>query len=183
MARRMIEIDGPKELALAFEVFDTDQSGEISIAELRELMTTCGDVRHMCRLALTHGQSTELAVHLYSTQPLNESEVNSLIELADPEGSGSITREQFKRLPCWGIGELPDGSSVHGYMSRARSTSHTSMCQTPTIVQPVHQVADYDDVGRVEPAERVAPEPASPHCCSRAPEERTLLKGTNENVT
>jgi len=158
MARRMIEIDGPKELALAFEVFDTDQSGEISIAELRELMTTCGD-------------------------PLNESEVNSLIELADPEGTGSITREQFKRLPCWGIGELPDGSSVHGYMSRARSTSHTSMCQTPTIVQPVHQVADYDDVGRVEPAERVAPEPASPHCCSRAPEERTLLKGTNENVT
>lgn len=32
--------------------------------------------------------------------------------MADPDGSGLITAEEFSRLPCWAIGELPDGTSA-----------------------------------------------------------------------
>lgn len=44
MAKRMLTVDGPKEVALAFEVFDTDRTGAISVSEIRKLLTTCGDV-------------------------------------------------------------------------------------------------------------------------------------------
>ena len=47
--------------------------------------------------------------------PLSDDEAGRLIKLADPDGSGLITRDEFQALPCWGVGKLPDGSEALAY--------------------------------------------------------------------
>jgi len=87
MAKRMLTVDGPKEINLAFQVFDRDHSGNLEIDEIRELLTTIGD-------------------------PLSATEFNEFRRMADPDNSGSITKEEFRTLACWGVGVLPDGSTL-----------------------------------------------------------------------
>ena len=35
--------------------------------------------------------------------PMTDDEVDALLRLADPQNTGSISREKFMGLPCWAI--------------------------------------------------------------------------------
>lgn len=63
MARRMKAKDSQTEIVEAFRVFDKDNSGKISVAELREVMTSLGE-------------------------KLTEGEVEEMIKDADTNGDG-----------------------------------------------------------------------------------------------
>lgn len=71
-----IEADFEFELELAFQLFDTDDSGFITRDELREKLTTLGE-------------------------KLTEQEVDELLAEADSDNNGSISLEEFKALPFW----------------------------------------------------------------------------------
>ena len=65
-----------EQLALVFKCFDTDQSGSISLEELREKLTTCGDA-------------------------MSNEEASELLKNADASGDGVISYDEFMRMPCW----------------------------------------------------------------------------------
>lgn len=65
MARRMRDNDTEEELRAAFAVFDKDQSGKISAAELRHVMTNLGE-------------------------KLSDEEVDEMMREADVDGDGEI---------------------------------------------------------------------------------------------
>lgn len=64
------------QMELAFKVFDANGDGMISADELRNKLTTLGDV-------------------------MSHSEVDELLAHADPNQDGVITMEEFRGLPCW----------------------------------------------------------------------------------
>nr|CAB3464869.1 unnamed protein product [Digitaria exilis] len=70
MARKMKDTDSEEELKEAFRVFDKDQNGFISAAELRHVMTNLGE-------------------------KLTDEEVDEMIREADVDGDGQINYEEF----------------------------------------------------------------------------------------
>ena len=72
MARRMLVSDGDFELKQAFKLFDVDENGRLSVEEVRAMfMYDCG------------------------TDGLKLGDVDELVRLADPDGSGWVTVEEF----------------------------------------------------------------------------------------
>lgn len=76
MARKMKDTDSEEEIREAFKVFDRDNNGFISAAELRHVMTSIGE-------------------------KLTDDEVDEMIREADQDGDGRIdcTRTPFRLLP------------------------------------------------------------------------------------
>jgi len=73
MARKMQDTDTEEEIREAFKVFDKDNNGFISAAELRHVMTNLGE-------------------------KLTEAEVDEMIREADVDGDGQINYEEFCRM-------------------------------------------------------------------------------------
>ncbi len=84
MARKMKDTDSEEEIREAFKVFDRDNNGFISAAELRHVMTSIGE-------------------------KLTDDEVDEMIREADQDGDGRIDCESsedgsfasFARLTLW----------------------------------------------------------------------------------
>ena len=68
-----------EEIKMAFEVFDTDGDGSITVEELRSKLATLGE-------------------------KMTNEEVDALIAHADKDGNGSISLEEFRDMECWGVG-------------------------------------------------------------------------------
>ena len=84
MARRMLVSDGDFELKQAFKLFDVDENGRLSVEEVRAMfMYDCG------------------------TDGLKLGDVDELVRLADPDGSGWVTVEEFVNMPCWQLPPMP----------------------------------------------------------------------------
>lgn len=73
MARKMKDTDSEEEIREAFKVFDRDNNGFISAAELRHVMTSIGE-------------------------KLTDDEVDEMIREADQDGDGRIDCEFCPRL-------------------------------------------------------------------------------------
>ena len=73
MARKMKDTDSEEEIREAFKVFDRDNNGFISAAELRHVMTSIGE-------------------------KLTDEEVDEMIREADIDGDGQINYEEFVRV-------------------------------------------------------------------------------------
>ncbi|KAJ8753709.1 hypothetical protein K2173_026385 [Erythroxylum novogranatense] len=73
MARKMKDTDSEEELKEAFKVFDKDQNGYISAAELRYVMTNLGE-------------------------KLTDEEVDEMIGEADFDGDGQVNYEEFVKM-------------------------------------------------------------------------------------
>jgi calmodulin len=73
MGRKMKYTDSEDELKEAFKVFDKDQDGLISAAELRHVMTSLGE-------------------------KLTDEEVDEMIKEADVDGDGQVNYEDFARM-------------------------------------------------------------------------------------
>jgi len=73
MAHKMKDLDSDEELREAFKVFDKDQNGYISAAELRHVMINLGE-------------------------KLTEEEVQLMIKEADTDGDGQVNYEEFARM-------------------------------------------------------------------------------------
>jgi calmodulin len=73
MKKKMTDTDNEDEIKEAFRVFDRDNDGIISAAELRHIMTTLGE-------------------------KLSEDEVDEMIREADTNGDGQIRYDAFVRL-------------------------------------------------------------------------------------
>ena len=65
--------DTPEDLMEAFKFWDTDGSGKITVEEIRQALTTLGDV-------------------------LSEDEMNAFIKEADPTGIGIIDYEAYSKI-------------------------------------------------------------------------------------
>jgi calmodulin len=73
MARKMRDTDSEEEIKEAFRVFDKDNSGYISAAELRHVMTNLGE-------------------------KLSEAEADEMIREADVDGNGQISYNEFVKV-------------------------------------------------------------------------------------
>ena len=73
--------DKEAELDMVFSLLDTNNNGMISAAELRALLTTVGE-------------------------RMTNEEVDALLAEADQDQSGTISLEEFKKLPCWWDGDV-----------------------------------------------------------------------------
>ncbi|KAL0696123.1 hypothetical protein Bca4012_063303 [Brassica carinata] len=73
MAKKMKDTDSEEELKEAFSVFNKDQNGVISAAELRHVMTNLGE-------------------------KLTDEEVEEMIREADVNGDGQINYEEFVKI-------------------------------------------------------------------------------------
>jgi len=78
MAIRILQYDAEEEVRQAFRLlFRSNRDGVIDTAHVRELLTTAGDLH------------------------LSDAEVDELLALADPSGSGHVTLQRLERLECW----------------------------------------------------------------------------------
>jgi calmodulin len=82
MARKMKDTDSEEEIREAFKVFDRDNNGFISAAELRHVMTSIGE-------------------------KLTDDEVDEMIREADQDGDGRIDCTCLPRS----TGSLPDAAA------------------------------------------------------------------------
>ena len=73
LARKMKEEDTEDELSTAFKAFDRDNSGQISVEQLKLVMTNLGD-------------------------KLTDEEVGEMLRESDLDGNGSIDTEEFVRM-------------------------------------------------------------------------------------
>jgi len=73
VARRLLHSDNVEELIEAFRVFDVDKNGEISVDELRVVLTTLGE-------------------------KLTPQECQEIIEIADEDRDGVISAREFVKL-------------------------------------------------------------------------------------
>jgi hypothetical protein len=78
MADRWLRQDGETDMELATSLFTVNgDDGMLDVAKMRELLTTLGEA------------------------PLDQKEMDQIIALADPKGSGRVSVETFRNLPCW----------------------------------------------------------------------------------
>jgi len=82
MARRILMHEGAMEMEAAIKLFEVDMRGRIECSEIRSLLCTFGEA------------------------PLSEVELDELLRLADPDGTGYCTLETFQGLPCWKLEEI-----------------------------------------------------------------------------
>jgi hypothetical protein len=78
MARKMKDTDSEEEIREAFKVFDRDNNGFISAAELRHVMTSIGE-------------------------KLTDDEVDEMIREADQDGDGRIDCEKIHARRSWNM--------------------------------------------------------------------------------
>lgn len=81
MARKMKDTDSEEEIREAFKVFDRDNNGFISAAELRHVMTSIGE-------------------------KLTDDEVDEMIREADQDGDGRIDCKLQMQRQSWPIADL-----------------------------------------------------------------------------
>lgn len=94
MARKMKDTDSEEEIREAFKVFDRDNNGFISAAELRHVMTSIGE-------------------------KLTDDEVDEMIREADQDGDGRIDCSCPVSLPGWALAnKRTDNEFVQLMMSK-----------------------------------------------------------------
>ncbi|KAM0946460.1 putative EF-hand domain-containing protein [Dioscorea sansibarensis] len=93
MARKIKDTDSEEKLREAFRVFDKDQNGFISIAELCHVMTNLGE-------------------------KLTDEEVDEMIRDADVDGDGQINYEEFVKVMMakWRRSILVSSSLCQGWL-------------------------------------------------------------------
>ena len=70
--------EGHEELEMALELFTPSESdARIPTTELREILTKTGST------------------------PFTDAEFSNFMSVADPQGTGFIAWDDFKKLPCW----------------------------------------------------------------------------------
>lgn len=78
MADRWLRQDGDVDMELAVSLFKiSDEDDLLDVNRMREYLTTIGEA------------------------PLDASEVDQIVAMADPKGTGRMTTETFRTLPCW----------------------------------------------------------------------------------
>lgn len=83
LAARILLIQlGNEEMHMAFSVFESDSGGMVQTEEIREMLTTTGEVR------------------------LSDAEVDELLALADPSRSGKVRMADLQNLPCWKLADI-----------------------------------------------------------------------------
>jgi len=104
-----LEEEFNEQLQLAFGILDMDCDGMISLDELRHKLMNCGE-------------------------KMSSEEVDEFMEMADEDGSGQISLDEFKKLPCWlppGKQEIADpqrDEQAHSSATRADEPSDRSSC-------------------------------------------------------
>ena len=136
MARRMLISDGDYELKQAFKIFDADESGKLDVAEVRAMFTHNNNPfnpqarARRARPPAVHAAPARLppcargaprATPLRARRPplhrsplilpppqsLEPYEIDELVRLADPDGNGWVTLDEFVNMPCWQLPPLP----------------------------------------------------------------------------
>ena len=128
MARRMLISDGDYELKQAFKIFDADESGKLDVAEVRAMFTHNNNpfnpqarppaaparlppgARGAPRAPPLRARRPPLhrsPLTLPPAQSLEPYEIDELVRLADPDGNGWVTLDEFVNMPCWQLPPLP----------------------------------------------------------------------------
>lgn len=102
MARKMKDTDSEEEIREAFKVFDRDNNGFISSAELRHVMTSIGE-------------------------KLTDDEVDEMIREADQDGDGRI---DCMNPPCC-QSMCPDANPIFRQRVCAAHDAKINTCHTP----------------------------------------------------
>jgi len=93
MAKRILETDGQVELDMAFKLFDKDGNGYITKEEAIKMLTTTG-------------------------QPFTTAEMDMFLSMVDVSADGRIGEDEFRKMDCWKIPEIPGHSSSSGADAR-----------------------------------------------------------------
>lgn len=104
MADRWLRQDGETDMELAANLFTVagDES-MLDVAKMRELLTTLGE------------------------SPLSQKDMDQIVALADPKGSGRVSLETFRSLPCWQVPtNLADKLSPGGGAKRREEAGSSS---------------------------------------------------------
>jgi hypothetical protein len=103
MADRWLRQDGETDMELAANLFTVagDES-MLDIAKMRELLTTLGE------------------------SPLDQKEMDQIVALADPKGSGRVSLETFRSMPCWQVPSLSDKFPGFGGVKRREDAGSSS---------------------------------------------------------
>jgi len=94
MANRWLGQDGETDIDAAALLFadDSDPSGTmLSTQKMRELLGNHGDIK------------------------LKVDELDDLIKMADPTGSGRVSSQAFKALPCWQPPPIDEAIGIHNH--------------------------------------------------------------------
>ena len=134
MARRMLISDGDYELKQAFKIFDADESGNSTSPRSARCSRTT-TIRSTPRRASARPPAVPAAparlppcargapratplrarrpplhlspIILPPAQSLEPYEIDELVRLADPDGNGWVTLDEFVNMPCWQLPPLP----------------------------------------------------------------------------
>lgn len=97
--------DFDEAMSLAFKVFDVDGDGCITAGELREKLTTLGEV-------------------------MTDEEVDELLREADADNSGVINLEEFRCMKCWAAVD-PDSGNIGSPIATERLPALGSPIASP----------------------------------------------------
>ena len=111
MARKMKDTDSEEELKEAFRVFDKDQNGFISAAELRHVMTNLGE-------------------------KLTDEEVDEMIREADVDGDGQINYEEFVKVMMAKWGPINHNKNIWKHMNR-KGTGQISFDENSIFIRTI----------------------------------------------
>ena len=103
MARKMRDTDSEEEIKEAFKVFDRDNNGYISAAELKHVMTNLGELDGYCSFCFLGLTGCCLG------ERLTEHEVDEMIRDADIDGDGQINYDGMLSLFVPVLSTILDG--------------------------------------------------------------------------